>query len=981
MEHGGRFSLVVASQCEAMSTTQRISELTESAQALDEALRDKERGACLPALSDGRSLLLDQNRDVTYRAVWEAVQHVGGLKGLLILAWIGHGITLNGDFYALPHDSLSLPGHPHGPYHLTQHIKELLSHTPDLELLVLIDACSAGDAAVQAAGWARLNQDGRRHFQVLTASNIDEPAWDCAFTRAASALLHSGDIRAEDLLCPVDLKRAAERASRAQQPVLVAWDGTDGPDLWVSRNAALSREAGSVLAFSSADLPLLRAGLQHFRPPPALAELVGAMKQHPYTVVRGPAGCGKTTLLSALCRPEVSAGAVPAGFLHGLRLLRLHESAAAVAGDLARQLSVTVKGFKAAHATFEKEATAKGQELPETERALLGPLGLLPAGTVVRLALDGFDQLSDTAAAELTDLIDRLRQPLRGSTDVRLMVSTRTGATPPPADTEVSVDTASAAEVHAYLDAQHIPGSLAAAIVEGSGGSWLVASLLADHARATPGLTPSQVPQGLAAIFHQRFETSLEGSARWEADDCPERALFTVLAAAGPGAVLPAPLLFDACTRLGAPGMTESWLRTRLPAPLRRFVVRAPTAESDTTAVLYGLFHQSLADYLTSEAPALGHPYAVDVRAAHRSIAEAIAELAPVDQRTPVTAHHPLQEYADRAEPDHLWHAGFHLEALGSLEAREAPLSADNLQRWQRWQDEARRTLGPDHPATLTARGNTAYWTGDVGNAARALELFTTLLPDLVRVLGPDHLETLGARSNVAGWAGETGDAPRASALFTALGPDLARLFGADHPSTLGVRSQAARWTGETGDAAAAAELYRALLPDRVRVLGPDHPDTLATRSNIAYWTGQAGDARGALELFTALLPDRTRVLGTDHPDTLATRSDAAAWTGEVEGPGPALDLYGALFPDMVRALGKDHSHTLTVHANIATWTGRAGRAREAVEQLTMLLPDRVRVLGADHPDTLATRDAIVRWTEKAEAERAPQEPEPPESA
>ncbi|WP_406356322.1 hypothetical protein [Streptomyces sp. NBC_00658] len=37
---------------------------------------------------------------------------------------------LNGDFYALPHDSLSSPGHPHGPYHLAQHIKELLAQTP-----------------------------------------------------------------------------------------------------------------------------------------------------------------------------------------------------------------------------------------------------------------------------------------------------------------------------------------------------------------------------------------------------------------------------------------------------------------------------------------------------------------------------------------------------------------------------------------------------------------------------------------------------------------------------------------------------------------------------------------------------------------------------------------------------------------------------------------------------------------------------------
>jgi len=36
---------------------------------------------------------------------------------------------------------------------------------------------------------------------------------------------------------------------------------------------------------------------------------------------------------------------------------------------------------------------------------------------------------------------------------------------------------------------------------------------------------------------------------------------------------------------------------------------------------------------------------------------------------------------------------------------------------------DRQRVSGPDHPATLTTRGNIARWTGDTGDAAGALRL------------------------------------------------------------------------------------------------------------------------------------------------------------------------------------------------------------------------------------------------------------------
>ena len=53
------------------------------------------------------------------------------------------------------------------------------------------------------------------------------------------------------------------------------------------------------------------------------------------------------------------------------------------------------------------------------------------------------------------------------------------------------------------------------------------------------------------------------------------------------------------------------------------------------------------------------------------------------------------------------------------------------------------RVLGPEHPATLTARANLARWTGMAGDAAGARDQFAALLPVRERVSGPEHPDTL----------------------------------------------------------------------------------------------------------------------------------------------------------------------------------------------------------------------------------------------
>ncbi|MGW9298753.1 tetratricopeptide repeat protein, partial [Streptomyces bacillaris] len=74
---------------------------------------------------------------------------------------------------------------------------------------------------------------------------------------------------------------------------------------------------------------------------------------------------------------------------------------------------------------------------------------------------------------------------------------------------------------------------------------------------------------------------------------------------------------------------------------------------------------------------------------------------------------------------------------------RAADLHQQNL-------NDRERTLGPDHPHTLTSRHNLASTLSDLGEHQRAADLHQQNLNDRERTLGPDHPHTLNSRNNLA---------------------------------------------------------------------------------------------------------------------------------------------------------------------------------------------------------------------------------------
>ena len=547
--------------------------------------------------------------------------------------------------------------------------------------------------------------------------------------------------------------------------------------LWLARNVARSRPAWAG-TWAGEEIARLTAD---FQPTPMVERAVAASGAHRSVALVGVAGTGKSTLAAALMRPEVGEGAVPAGFAHAVAFLSGGLSTSDLARMLVDQLDRAVPGFAAAREDYLGALTEdERRRLDALQRDVLGPLRRLRPvkETVVRILVDGLDQVPSAGEVSIREALGELAAG-PGLDHVRLICTARPDTDVPGGSHVLRVDKADDALLGAYLTRRGVAPGLHAAIVARAGGSWLVASKLADLALAAPGQAPDALPSSLGAIYAEYLRRAgATATDRWRRELRP---VLGLLAAAGVGPILPLPLLCTASGRLGGP---DRPYRVRdVLVDLRGLVVRDRAGTEDEQL---GLFHQTLGDYLLD--PASG-PFGIDPQEPHRALAEAIAELAPAGSHDPAD---PLHRYAAAREAEHLWTLGEYGRVVESLAHRQSVIPAENLKRWQSWKARIESKLGPDHPDTLTTRHNIAYWTGEVGDAREALRLFTELLPDRERVLGRDHPDTLTTRNNIASWTGEVGDAREALRLFTELLPDQERVLGRDHPDTLTTRNNIA---------------------------------------------------------------------------------------------------------------------------------------------------------------------------------------------
>ncbi|MFI7671978.1 tetratricopeptide repeat protein, partial [Nocardia sp. NPDC049526] len=947
---GGRLALVVGSECETLRRLGFADRL-----ASDLADRLSALGGWESAVSSGGALLNPTTAELV-SAVKAAFTTASEQQAALLISFIGHGVvTGDGNFFLLAHDSPTMP-ESDTALHLVQVLSEQLDRHPVDGLIVMIDACETREGLT--SGSQRLTERtalGAKRIELLVATG-NENAYDGCFTRTTLSVFEHGlPARGENLL-PLDLLDPLTSGCPRQVPG--HWGVAHGgdPGLWLVPNVA--RRDDAVRGRSTAGLVdqltegvVLTDSLRQ-----RIFEVVGDTGSR-LRVVIGPAGCGKSTLMSLLIRPGLLGKAwFSPDYVAAAAFVSAATSLESLAVELSEQLRRRVDEFADA-TSIASTSAADGSEVDVFESMVLEPLARIPTRwQPINIVIDGLDQAEsgtrDLILAALTKLVggDELEH-------VKLLVGIREGdgLEDQPLFTgihHIQIPAPTLEEIARVADAAHDVASRALddtvsdwqrwiTRLQGQSdvGGWLLARLLTeldsdDALEIRGGITLSEL---VAKRVRQALHTTDTAASR------PIPALLAVLTAAGSGPVLPVELLHAALTALGHT-VTDGGLRDSVVA-LGMLISRG---NPGTPEERLGLAHEEFLTPIAAEVDRLG----TSVIDAHQAITTALENVAG-DRSVTYARGAGARHYLACGEPD---------AALNLLTAFDTPRPADNRDTWASWLPLINQTLGPGHPDNLVARHHLACWRGESGDIAGAIIELERLLADSLRFLGPDHPSTLTSRGNLAYWRG---DIRAAITEYERLLADNLRVLGPDHPNTFATRHNLAYWRSESGDIRAAITEHKRLLVDRLRALGPDHPDTLTTRHNVAYWLGESGDIPAAITEYERLLVDRLRALGPDHPDTLTTRHNLASCRGQSGDIDGAITEFEHLLVDRLRVLGPDHADhpdTLTTRHNLAYWRGQSGDIDGAITEFEHLLVDRLRVLGPDHPDTFATRGNLAYW-------------------
>lgn len=942
------------------------------ARDLHRAVVDPWLGACMPALPDGRELLVgDAATCGRIKAeVKNAIRTAAADQTTLFVYFLGHGHLEEEDLYLIGTDTpCSRQVDSESAVPISQLVKEALRQYPTIDgLMLVLDACHAGAAIIDPVpGLLRMGLTAR--MDVLAAARGDQTVRGGCFTRSLIGLLNRGSTATAD-----NYLRAYDEHSRLRltappdcagmpEAVYVSLGGSPDAGLWLGRNHAADVRTSLMGSSDAAEISRLTRNLVHT---PSLRQLMSLTLsgQSPIAISGGP-GVGKSALLSALGRVSVAGGYG----VDALVMLQLGETLTDIAERLRPQLELCPDYIGAAAAWRSSIPSVELETTSIFERVITGPMANVADSARILVGVDGIDLLSTVERR-------RLFESFSGQPGACLVVAGREVSD---ATALVSLPDRDPDNVAVLLSKIMGPSRTAESIGRACDGDWLLARILAGLWRAGSYDDNEKIPaSNLDDIFNRAV------AAAWDsAPNAPLEEVLAILATAPVGALMPLELLVNACASYDSAAGSVLSVRDSLVA-FGELVARDAPGTPDEHA---GPAHDRIAAFFA------GRHDPNDLADAHLRVARTIQRMRD-GNLSPATDY-----YARRHLSDHLLLAGRPEDALNALIPCGTP--ADTLDMWKSWLNRL-DYLGPDHPAVLAVRGNIATWMGEAGRPREALESLISLLPDMVRVFGVDHQNTLATRGNIALWTARSGDIRKALEELTKLLPSQKRILGPRHPDTLATRGNIAAWTGDLGDYAGAVEKAKELLPDLISTLGPDHTSTLNDRSTIALWTGRSGNTSDALSEYTSLLNDQKRILGADHQDVLATRTNIAMltaesgdlqdairqsrillrdqkrvfgpnhpyilatrgnlikWNAQSERPEKTLGELIPLLQDHERIVGSDHPYTLTVRGDIARYTADSGHLPEALEQWTKLLHDRERVLGVDHRDTLATRNNIT---------------------
>jgi tetratricopeptide (TPR) repeat protein len=283
------------------------------------------------------------------------------------------------------------------------------------------------------------------------------------------------------------------------------------------------------------------------------------------------------------------------------------------------------------------------------------------------------------------------------------------------------------------------------------------------------------------------------------------------------------------------------------------------------------------------------------------------------------------------------------------------PNGMDAFQLGQETLALSQRSFGREHRGTLESMNHMSQLLRKRGRLNEADLMCQDILTISRRVLGPDDPFTIGMVEDLAEVLRNRGDLNDAAELLEEALEGQRRILGSKDPDTLRTIGQLAEAKIELGKFDDACKLAEELLDTSAQLFGATHPRTFECKQLLAFALRGQGDFDESRRLQEEVLNWRRRNLGPDDWATLAAIGEMA-YLQQLQGElADALELYDELISATGRALGSDNVTRLEAmhqRARVLNKLGRIDEARKAQEEV---LTARRRALGPNHPETLGS--------------------------
>jgi tetratricopeptide (TPR) repeat protein len=186
--------------------------------------------------------------------------------------------------------------------------------------------------------------------------------------------------------------------------------------------------------------------------------------------------------------------------------------------------------------------------------------------------------------------------------------------------------------------------------------------------------------------------------------------------------------------------------------------------------------------------------------------------------------------------------------------------------------ESRRRTLGPEHPDTLTSVSYLGLVLERQGKYEEAERMHERALEEREKALGPEHPDTLTSVSNLGLVLERQGKYEEAERMHRRDLEGSEKALGPEHPDTLTSVSHLGLVLERQGKYEEAERMHRWALEGYEKALGPEHPHTLTSVYCLAYLLAKRRDYNESLALYNRACDGYSVVLGEHHPTTRACR-------------------------------------------------------------------------------------------------------------